>query len=80
MPVKKFRSLAEAEQDLWLEPGDPRIWEGVCRRWALHRFLTSAKSESPHGVFKYRSIQEKQDHPRSGKDKISPCGRNDKKS
>jgi hypothetical protein len=33
MPVRKFRSLDEAARSLWREPGDPRIWDGVIRRW-----------------------------------------------
>ncbi len=61
MPVRKFRSLAEAERSLWLEPGDPRIWEGHLRRWQLHRFFARhvAPRRTP-GVFKYRSVEEKQ--------------------
>jgi hypothetical protein len=61
MPVKKFRTLDEAERSLWLEPGDPRIWDGLVRRWRLHRFLTREplRSRTP-GVFKYRSVAEKQ--------------------
>jgi len=61
MPVRKFRSLEEAARSLWLEPGDPRIWDGAVRRWHLHRFLTREpqRTRAP-GVFKYRSIDEKQ--------------------
>jgi hypothetical protein len=61
MPVKKFRSLDEAARSLWLDPGDPRIWHGLVRRWRLHRFLARepAPTRTP-GVFKYRSIEEKQ--------------------
>ena len=60
MPVKKFRTLAEAERALWLEPGDPRIWEAACRRWALHRALGRSRAEPRCGVVKYGSIAEKQ--------------------
>ena len=60
MPIRRFRNLAEAEQVLELEPGDQRIWEGVRRRWAIHRFLAPKKKQAPCGVFKYRSIEEKQ--------------------
>ena len=61
MPVKKFRSVEEAAQTQWLEPGDPRIWEGVVRRWQLHRFLSRRPPRAPAaGVFKYRSVEEKQ--------------------
>ena len=61
MAVRKFRTLDEAARSLWREPGDPRIWDGVIRRWQLHRFF--GRTPMPHrarGVFKYRSIEEKQ--------------------
>jgi hypothetical protein len=60
MPVRKFRSLEEAARSLWLEPGDPRIWAGVVRRWQLHRFLAAARAPHTPGVFKFHSIDEKQ--------------------
>jgi hypothetical protein len=61
MPVRKFRSLEEAERSLWLEPGDPRIWEAHQRRWKLHRFFArdTGRKRTP-GVFRFRSIEEKQ--------------------
>ena len=61
MPVRKFRTLDEAARSLWLDPGDPRIWDGLVRRWQLHRFFTREplRRQSP-GVFKFRSIEEKQ--------------------
>jgi hypothetical protein len=61
MPVRKFRTLDEAARSLWRDPGDPRIWDGVVRRWQLHRFLARAplRRRAP-GVFKYASIDEKQ--------------------
>jgi hypothetical protein len=61
MPVRKFRTLDEAARSLWLDPGDPRIWDGVVRRWQLHRFLARGplRRRTP-GVFKYASIDEKQ--------------------
>jgi hypothetical protein len=61
MPVRKFRTLDEAARSLWLEPGDPRIWAGLIRRWQLHRFFTRGRARvyTP-GVFKYPSIEEKQ--------------------
>ncbi len=60
MPVKKYRSLDEAERDLWMEPGDRRIWEALCRRWQVHRFFSAGGDEPKRGVFRYRSIEEKQ--------------------
>ena len=60
MPVKKFRELAEATRESWLEPGDPKIWEGAQRRWLLHRFFSRDRTPGRAGVFKYRSIEDKQ--------------------
>ena len=61
MPVRKFRTLDEAARSLWLEPGDPRIWDGVLRRWRLHRFFRGEReSARTPGVSKYRSLEEKQ--------------------
>jgi len=59
MPVKKFRTLDEAARSLWLEPGDPRIWDGVVRRWRLHHFFGKASAPAP-GVYRFRSLEEKQ--------------------
>ena len=60
MPVRKFRSLEEAERAQWFEPGDPRIWEAACRRWALHRALGRAAENPEHGVFRFATLEEKQ--------------------
>ncbi len=60
MPVRKYSTLEEAEEDTWFEPGDPRIWEGMLRRWAIHQFFAPFKPQRPGGVYKYRSIEEKQ--------------------
>jgi hypothetical protein len=64
LPVKKFRSLEEAERARWLEPGSPEIWQAARRRWALHRTLDRSERPKRRGVFKYRSIAEKQDASR----------------
>ena len=68
MPVRKFRSLAHAERALWLEPGDPRIWEAARQRWVLHQALGRSGVGPRRGVFKYASVQEKQrcDTPLTG--------------
>jgi hypothetical protein len=60
MPVKRFRSLANAERASWLEPGDPRICDAALQRWALHRALGRVVVDSRRGVFKYASVDEKQ--------------------
>jgi len=60
MPVRKFRSLDDAARSLWLNPGDPRIWDGMVRRWRLHSFFVRqpTRMRTP-GVFRYRSIADK---------------------
>lgn len=60
MPVKKFRSVEESRGSLWLEADDPRIWDASVRRWQLHKFFAPEPARRPPGVFKYRSIEEKQ--------------------
>ena len=61
MPVRKFKTLEEAERSLWLEPGDPRIWEAHLRRWRLHQFFARGRAAKlVPGVFKYGSVEEKQ--------------------
>jgi hypothetical protein len=60
MPVHKFRSLADAEQSLWYEPGDPSIWEAARVRWAIHRALGRRTPAAPRGVRRYRSIEDRQ--------------------
>ena len=77
MPVRKFRTLDDASRSLWLETGDPRIWDGFVRRWHLHKFFSRRPQGGPQpGVFKYRSIEEKQRQrpgpPRATSDERKP--------
>ncbi len=61
MPVRKFRTLDEAARSLWLDPGDPRIWDGLVRRWQLHCFFAPERKQTrTPGVYKYCSIDDKQ--------------------
>lgn len=61
MPVRKFRTLDDAARSLWLSPGDPRIWDGAVRRWRLHQFFSRAAAPARRsGIFKFRSIEDKQ--------------------
>ena len=59
MPVQRFRSVEEAARALWLEPGDPRIWEALVRRWRIHRALGLPARRPAPGVHRYRSLEEK---------------------
>jgi hypothetical protein len=60
MPVRKFRSPEEMERSLHYEPGDPRIWDALRRRWTMHCFFAARRVPAAYGVFRYRSIDEKQ--------------------
>lgn len=61
MGVRKFRSVEEMERPASYAPDDPRIWQDAVRRWEIHRFLTTgARPTARPGVFKFRSIEEKQ--------------------
>lgn len=60
MPVRKFRSLEEAERALWREPGDPAIWQAAKARWSIHRAIGAPGPERVRGVRRFRSIQDKQ--------------------
>ena len=61
MPVTKYRTFEEAARSGWLEPGDPRIWAAFVRRSQLHAFFSRRpRPVLVRGVFRYRSIEEKQ--------------------
>jgi hypothetical protein len=56
MPVRKFRTLQEAEDSLWYEPGDPRLWRAIARVWDFG--ARTAGYRFPPGVYKLRSIED----------------------
>jgi hypothetical protein len=56
MPIRKFRTLEEAEKALWREPFDPenlRVSASV-----TNLAMGLARITLPKGVFKYRSLEE----------------------
>jgi hypothetical protein len=55
MPVKKYRDVSEME-DVWYEPGDPRLFSAMRLVWKLAAQTT--KPRFPPGVYKHRSIEE----------------------
>lgn len=55
MPVRKLRSLDEAEQSVWLDPSDPQLWPTVTDVWALAERL--CVRHFPPGVYKHHSIE-----------------------
>lgn len=56
MPVRKFRDVAEMEDDSWRQPGDPELFRAIRATWErAHRTL---QPHFPPGVYKHRSIEE----------------------
>jgi hypothetical protein len=55
MPVRKFRSLQEAEDVLWREPGDPTLWHAMRSVWAFA--ARTCPRQFPPGVHKHTSIE-----------------------
>ena len=54
MPVRKFRSVEEMEDTVWLARDDPELWPTVAALWARSAVL--APRRYPPGVYKHRSI------------------------
>ena len=57
MPVRKYRSVEDMEDRLWVPPGTPEHHNAV-RRVLEYAALSGGQRNAPHGVFKYRSIEE----------------------
>lgn len=55
MPIRRLRSLDD-EENLWIAPGDPRLWRTIATVWELARRLSPPRF--PPGVYKHRSIDE----------------------
>lgn len=58
MPIQKFRSLDEMQRALWRHPSGPVPLERIRRLWSRSRHIRPRVY--PHGVFKYRTIEEAQ--------------------
>jgi hypothetical protein len=56
VPVKRFRSLQDAEDTLLLDPQDPELWARIAGLWELSRRLFPRSL--PPGVYKHRTISE----------------------
>jgi hypothetical protein len=55
MPVRKFRSLQEAEDALWRAPGDPALWRAMRSVW---RFAArSCPRHFPPGVHRHATLE-----------------------
>jgi len=57
MPFRRLRSLQEAEESVWLDRNDPRLIAKIRGLWDFAFRL--APSHFPPGVYKFRSMQEK---------------------
>lgn len=56
MPVRKFRSVEEMNQPIWITPGDPLLYRTMKAVWDLAR--RTNPRHFPPGVHKYHSIEE----------------------
>ncbi len=50
MPVRRFRSVEEMEESVWMDRDDPRLWSTIASVWALSTRLCPA--HYPPGVYK----------------------------
>ena len=56
MPIRKFRSLPEDDDSLWLEPGDPALIPTIRAVWERNRRLS--RPQFPPGVYKHAAIED----------------------
>ena len=54
MPVRKYRSVDEMQETVWLDPDDPRLPRAVRYCWELAARLAPVRF--PPGVYRHRSI------------------------
>jgi hypothetical protein len=55
VPVYKFRSAEEMNQETWREPGDPELYRTIAFVWELGR--KTRKHRFAPGVRKYSDIE-----------------------
>ena len=55
MPVRKFRSVEEMEESMWLEPDDPKLPRAIRLCWEMAARI--APPRFPPGVYKHRSMK-----------------------
>ena len=56
MPVRRWRSLDEAERTLGIDPGSAMLWRTIADLWALSDRLWPPRFTP--GVYRHRSILE----------------------
>ena len=60
MPVRKFRSVAEAEQAKQILPGSAEFSRAVRAVFWIAATFSPARNVPPPGVYKFRSLEEAQ--------------------
>ncbi len=55
MPVRRFRSVEEMEQTVWMDRDDPRLWPTIKALWELSARLCPL--HFPPGVYRHRSTE-----------------------
>lgn len=54
MPIRRFHSLKEAEESVWFDADDPRLWPTIRTVWELAARLSPRRF--PSGVYRHRTI------------------------
>jgi hypothetical protein len=54
MPIRRFRHVAEMEDTLWYERGDPALFGAIERVWDFARRTCAPRF--PPGVYRHRSF------------------------
>ena len=55
MPVRRLRTLEEAEQAVWMASDDPLLWPTIVEVWESAERMSPRRY--PPGVRKFRSIE-----------------------
>jgi hypothetical protein len=56
MPIRRFRSVEEANQPTWRTPGDPALYRAIAGLWKAGHAMNP--QPFPAGVHRHRSIAE----------------------
>jgi hypothetical protein len=59
MPVRRFRSVEEMEDNTWYGRNDPRLFQAIRSTWEFARKVTQPRF--PPGVYKHRTVEEAQE-------------------
>ena len=56
MPVRRFRSVDDAEQSVWMDRNDPRLWSAIKSVWEFSDRVYPYRF--PPGVHKHQTIDD----------------------